>query len=56
MQNQDTGIAFAQDGQDPEDANSNASHLHTYQQRGYSRGGRGKHGGREGGRGRGRGG
>ena len=56
MQNQDTRIAFAQDGQDPEDANSNASHLHTYQQRGYGRSGRGKHGGREGGCGRGRGG
>ena len=56
MQNQDTGIAFAHDGQDLEDDNSNISHLHTYQQRGYSRGGRGKHGGREGGRGRGRGG
>ena len=56
MQNQDTGIAFAHDGQDPEDANSNASHLHTYQQHGYSCGGRGKHGGHEGGRGRGCGG
>ena len=56
MQNQDTGIAFAQDGQDGEDANSEASHLHAHQQRNYSRGGRGKHGGRDGGRGRGRGG
>ena len=49
MQNQDTGIAFAQDGQDAEDANSEASHLHAYQQHGYGRGGRGKHGGRDGG-------
>ena len=56
MQNQDTRIAFAQDGQDPEDANSNASHLHTYQQRGYGRSGRGKHGGHEGSCGQGRGG
>ena len=56
MQNQDTGIAFAQDGQDGEDANSEASHLHAHQQRNYSRGGRGNHGGCDGGRGRGRGG
>ena len=39
MQNQDTGIAFAHDGQDAEDVNNEASHFHTCQQRDYSRGG-----------------
>ena len=51
MQNQDNGIAFAQDGQDAEDANSEASHLHAHQQCNYGRGGCGKHGGRDGGHG-----
>ena len=37
MQNQDTGIAFAQDGQDGEDAKSEVSHLHAHQQCNYSR-------------------
>ena len=56
MQNQDTGIAFAHDGQDAKQVNNEASHFHTYQQRDYGRGGRGRRGGRDGGRGRGRGG
>ena len=55
MQNQDTGIAFAQDGQDIED-NNEASQQHRRQQRDYGRGGRGRHGGRDGGCGRGCGG
>ena len=50
MQNQDTGIAFAQDGRDIED-NNEASQQHGCQQRDYGRGGRGRHGGRDGGRG-----
>ena len=48
MQNQDTGIAFAQDGQDTEDSNNEASQLHGHQQRNYSRGGHGRHGGCDG--------
>ena len=52
MQNQDTGIAFAQDGQDIED-NNKASQQHGCQQRDYGRGGRGRHSGRDGGHGRG---
>ena len=56
MQNQDTGIAFAHDGQEAEEVNNKAPHFHTYQQRDYGRGGCGRRGGRDGGRGRGRGG
>ena len=56
MQNQDTGIAFAQDGLETEDTNKDAFHSQGCHQREYGRGGRGRHGGRDGGHGRGRGG
>ena len=56
MQNQDTGIAFAQDGLETEDTNKDAFHSQGSHQREYGRGGRSRHGGRDGGRGRGRGG
>ena len=55
MQNQDTGIAFAQDAQDTEETNE-VQQLYGRQQRKCGRGVCGRHGGREGGRGRGRGG
>ena len=55
MQNQDTGIAFAQDAQDMEDI-IEPSQQYGRQQREYGRGGRGRHGGRDGGCSRGRGG
>ena len=56
IQNQDTGIAFAQDSQDTEDSNNEASQLHGRQQRDYGCGGRGRHGSHDGGHGRGCGG
>ena len=55
MQNQDTGIAFAQDAQDMEDI-IEPSQQYGRQQREYGCGGRGRHGGHDGGRGRGHGG
>ena len=56
MQNQDTGIAFAQDGLDTEDTNKEALYLHGWHQRNYGCCGRSRHGARDGGRGRGCGG
>ena len=56
MQNQDTGIAFVQDGLDTEDTNKEAFHLQGRHQHDYGCGGRGRYGGREGGHGRGCGG
>ena len=53
MQNQDMGIAFAQDSQDGDDI-TEPSQQYGRQQRDYGRAGRGRHGGRDGGRGRGR--
>ena len=53
MQNQDTGIAFAQDSQDVDDI-TEPSQQYGRQQRDYGRAGRGRHGGRDGGCGRGR--
>ena len=52
MQNQDTGIAFAQDSQDVDDI-TEPSQQYGRRQRDYGRTGRGRHGGRDGGRGRG---
>ena len=54
MQNQDTGIAFVQDGQDMED-NTEPSQQYGCQQRDYGLGGRGRHGGHDGRHGSGRG-
>ena len=56
MQNQDTGIAFAQHGHDADDDRNETSHSHARQHRDYGHEGHGRHGGRNGGRGRGRGG
>ena len=53
MQNQDMGIAFAQDSQDGDDT-TEPSQQYGRQQRDYGRAGCGRHGGRDGGRGRGR--
>ena len=53
MQNQDTGIAFAQDSQDMDDI-TEPSQQYGRQQRDYGRGSHGRHSGRDGGRGRGR--
>ena len=53
MQNQDMGIAFAQDSQDGDDI-TEPSQQYGRQQQDYGRAGRGRHGGRDGGRGHGR--
>ena len=55
MQNQDTGIAFAQDAQDTEE-NNDVSQQYGRQQRECGHGVRGRHGGRDSRHGRGRGG
>ena len=55
MQNQDTGIAFAQDARDMEDI-TESSQQYGCLQRDYGCGGRGRHSGRDGGHGRGCGG
>ena len=55
MQNQDTGIAFAQDAQDTR-GNNEVYQQYGHQQREYGRGVHGRHGGCDGGRGPGRGG
>ena len=55
MQNQDTGIAFAQDAQDTRE-NNEVYQQYGRQQREYGRGVCGRLGGRDSGRGRGRGG